>query len=274
MILLPLIVIFEMACSSNGTDAKPQAMRIMKYDEVALPNEEVRAGNNASLPRMVIKKGSLLLRVNNYQTSFELVKTIVLQEQGFIVSTQVDQYEDKATGGNLIIKVPSARFDTTMSKLKSIADRIENESISGNDVTEEFYDLQARLVNKRKVEQRFQEILKTAKTTKEILEVEQALGEIREEIERMEGRSRFLSDQVNLSTIDLKIYETDYGYYYGDRTFFAKIVQGFKKGLTVFGDVLSVLIVLVIATIPIWILLALLIFISLKVFKRYKSKRK
>ncbi len=230
MILLPLIVIFEMACSSNGTDAKPQVMRIMKYDEVALPNEEVRVGNNASLPRMVIKNGSLSLRVNNYQTSFEQVKTIVLQEQGFIVSTQVDQDEDKATGANLIIKVPSARFDTTMSKLKSIADRIENESISGNDVTEEFYDLQARLVNKRKVEQRFQEILKTAKTTKEILEVEQAWEKSVKRLNGWKDAVVFFLDQVNLSTIDLKIYETDYGYYYGDRTFFAKIVQGFKKG--------------------------------------------
>ncbi len=263
-----------MACSSKDKESIHAYRSMPANATISSPSDRGQAGTNDTQPRMVIKKGSLSLRVTDYQPSFELVKAIVMRGQGFIVSMQVEQSANNAKAATIIIKVPSSLFDTTMSQLKAIAERIENEALSGNDVTEQYYDLQARLVNKRKVEQRFQEILKTAKTTKDILEVEQALGEIRVEIERLEGRSRFLSDQVDLSTIDLIMRETDYEFSYTNETFFSKISGGIRTGLDGFGDVLGVLIILLISTIPIWILLALLLFVGVKLFKRYKSKKK
>ncbi len=273
LILIPFVIVLGLACTSK--DEEPvHAVRIMKYTDLGSEGNRDQTKIESTRPRMVIKKGSLSLRVSDYQIAFEQVKAIVGQEKGFIVSTEVNQAENSARAATIIIKVPSDRFDTTINKLKMIADHIENETIRGNDVTEEYYDLTARLLNKHKVEQRFQEILKTAKNTKDILDVEKALGDVREEIEQMEGRKRYLSDQVDLSTLNLNIHETHYDISLSEGTFLSKISQGFRKGLNGVGDVLGFLINIGIAAIPIWIGLALLVFISIKLIKRYKSKTK
>lgn len=142
--------------------------------------------------------------------------------------------------------------------------------MQGNDVTEEFYDLTARLENKRKAEKRYQEILASAKTTKDILEVEQALTNAREEIERMEGRKRFLEDQVALSIINVNLHEPYPLVASGPYGFLAQMRRGVERGLTGFAEVLGACITFVIAGLPIFILL----FILFWFVKRHRRKSK
>jgi hypothetical protein len=79
--------------------------------------------------------------------------------------------------------------------------------VSASDVTEEVVDIEARLAVKRSLEQRFVQLLERAQSTGEALEVERALGAVREEIERIEGRRQFLRDRVRMSTVTVEVVE-------------------------------------------------------------------
>lgn len=263
-----------LSCSSQSTDDSPRNVRIMNYTDLGSPpSAQAELQRQMTRPRLVIKRASLSIVVNEYDAAFERVKAIINQHGGFIVSTNVNEQESRAKSGDVEIRIPSPQFDTTMSLIKSIADRAENESVRGNDITEEFYDLTARLSSKQKVEQRFLEILKSARSTKDILEVEKSLADVREEIERLQGRKHFLADQVDLSTISLKIREHRYDYSLNAGTFFSKIVKGFRQGVSGIGDVLGFLITAAIAGLPIWILLSVLAYFSVVFYKRYKKSK-
>jgi len=263
-----------LSCSSQSTEDSPQLVRMRKYnDSGSPPSLQAEQQRQVVRPRLVIKRASLSIIVNEYNAAFERVKAIINQHGGFIVSTNVNEQESRAKSGDVEIRVPSAQFDTTMSLIKSIADRAENESVRGNDITEEFYDLTARLSSKQKVEQRFLEILKSARSTKDILEIEKSLADVREEIETLQGRKRFLADQVDLSTISLKIREHRYDYSVDTESFVSKIVIGFRHGLSGIGDVLGFLITVAIAGLPIWILLFVLVYFSVVFYKRYKKPK-
>jgi uncharacterized protein (DUF342 family) len=94
---------------------------------------------------------------------------------------------------------------TAMAELEKLGSRVVEERISSDDVTYEFIDLKARLVAERALEQQFLEILKQAKSVKDALEVNTRLAEVRTNIEKLEGRQRFLERQTSFSTITLSI---------------------------------------------------------------------
>ena len=109
------------------------------------------------------------------------------------------------------------------------------------DVSEEFIDHEARLRTKKEVESRYREILKQAKTVQEILSVETEIGNIRSEIESIEGRLKYLSDQVSMSTLNITYYQktgTDFG-------FASKFVQALKSGW-------DILLIFIIGIVNLW----------------------
>jgi hypothetical protein len=75
------------------------------------------------------------------------------------------------------------------------------------DVTEEFIDIESRVLTKKKAEARYQEIIKGAKTVEDIVKIEEKIAIVRGEIESMEGRLNYLKDQVTFSTLDIEFYE-------------------------------------------------------------------
>jgi len=220
--------------------------------------------------RMVIKTTTLNCEVANYDEALIQAQKIATQFGGFVVSSSTQINAEEVKSGSIKLRIDAKNFDAALQALKQLAQKVESESVLGNDVTEEFYDLTARLENKRKAEKRYQEILASAKTTKDILEVEVALTDVRQEIERMEGRKRFLEDQVALSTINVNLHEPYPLMASGQYGFLAKMRRGIEAGISGFSDVLSACITFVIAGIPIFVLLYLAVWI----FKRYRRRAK
>ncbi|MCK4575546.1 DUF4349 domain-containing protein, partial [candidate division WOR-3 bacterium] len=92
-----------------------------------------------------------------------------------------------------------------LDEIKNIGE-IESKNISEEDVTEEYYDIEARLENKRKVRERLFDLLRKAYKVKEILEVEREIERVGEEIERLEGRLRYLNIKTDYARITVTIY--------------------------------------------------------------------
>jgi vacuolar-type H+-ATPase subunit D/Vma8 len=90
-----------------------------------------------------------------------------------------------------------------------LAGYVNYRTLTTQDVSKEFVDLESRLKTKREVEQRYSEILrKKAGTITELLEAEQKIGELHEEIEATVSRVNYLKDQVSYSTVNLEFYQT------------------------------------------------------------------
>jgi len=107
----------------------------------------------------------------------------------------------------LVVRLPSAVVDDFVLKIDSLATKIESKDISMTDVTEDFIDVESSLVTKKKLEARYQEILKQAKTVTEIMEIEVRIGTVHAEIESLEGRLNYLTNQTSFGTLTLVFHE-------------------------------------------------------------------
>ena len=205
---------------------EPDRLRTSRDASVAAPPT-----SSLPRPRMVIKTAQVQCEVANYDTAVIEIQRITEQVDGYIVASTVHAPDAGMKQGTVTLRIPADKFETTLQALKTLANTVETESIEGNDITEEFYDLTARLQNKRKAEQRFQEILRSAKKATEVLEIEQALMNIREDIERLEGRKRFLTDQTDMSTISMSMHEPRPLMVGRSEKFWTRLRRGFAEGV-------------------------------------------
>lgn len=214
----------------------------------------------------VIKTGNMQVQVQDLDKAKETVLQKVKANKGFTSAADYHDYSSSKQQ-NITIRVASSNFEGLMKDLSSIG-YVESQSQNSQDVSEEFVDIQARLKTKREVETRYTEILKSAKTISEILEIEDKLRVIREEIEAKEGRLRYLKDQVSLSTINLTLTQKLENYSKApERSFFSRLAENMGEG---WSDFLSV-VVGVMRLWVFWLVIAAMVFGFVK-WRKAKKK--
>lgn len=161
--------------------------------------------------RKVIRNAELTIEIESPADAQRKLASVAESHGGFVVTSESRQ--DARAGVTaksaqivtLEMRVPSAQFDAVMSAARGIGGHVANEKISGKDVTEEFIDLEARLRAQNALEAQILEIMKRAQKVSDALEVNAQLAQVRSEIERIEGRKRFLENQSSLSTIKITL---------------------------------------------------------------------
>lgn len=161
--------------------------------------------NTVSLERKIISNAYLQIEVNSAESAVNKVTNITQAHGGFISSSSLSNTGGR-NNGQMTIRVPQKDFYPAIEEIEALG-TVGSRQVSGRDVTEEFIDLDARLGNLKKQELRLQEILKTAVTVKDVLEVEHELERVRGEIERLTGRLNFLNQSVEMSTITVSAAE-------------------------------------------------------------------
>jgi len=163
-------------------------------------NEEI------SVNRKFIKNGRVVFKTDSISKTKSRINQLIKQFKGYVSSdntsknnTRINQY--------LTVRIPAKNFDAFLSELSKGVNEYDSKDITISDVTEQFYDLQSRLKNKKELEKRYLQILGNAKSVKEILEVEKEIGKLREDIESAEGRLKYLSSQIDLSTLTITFYK-------------------------------------------------------------------
>jgi len=165
------------------------------------------AAVDSAPPRMIIRTGTATLRVDKLEPAIARVQRIAEQMGGYVASTSVQSGRDEAREATLELKLPAGRWDQALAGLRPLGD-VEALTTATEDVGEEFVDVTARMENARRLEQRLVELLanRTGRL-EDVLAVERELARVREEIERYEGRLRFLRSRVSLSTLTVKLHE-------------------------------------------------------------------
>ncbi len=217
--------------------------------------------------RKIIKTAEITIEVKNFNDSVAKVratlKEIAPNEQdGFIADSSSSKSESGAISGTVIIRISPNKFDLLVEKLMAIGD-VQYQRISGEDVTKEYYDLQARLVSKREMEKRLIQLLATrTNSVADLLEVERELGRVREEIESVQGTIRYYDDQVGMSTVNLTIVEPE-SVVSGAGGFWGPIKEAITRSFEVFGKSIAALIVFVMGALP-WAVVAYIIFVIVR----------
>ena len=144
------------------------------------------------MDRLILRTGQASIEVDSLETAMARLRQLARRAGGFVADAAVQSGRDQVRQATLELKVPSARFDELTEGLEPIG-RLEFVNVSAEDVSEEFVDLAARAANGRRLEERLVELLRT-RTGKlqDVLSVERELARVREEIERIEGRLRYL----------------------------------------------------------------------------------
>ena len=167
----------------------------------------VAPARQSTSPGMVIRNGYASIEVDSLEVAVAAVRQLAATLGGHIGNVAMNTGEYAVRSATIEIKVPSARFDEALTGLVPIG-KVENSSSTAEDVGEEFVDVTARMTNARRLEERLVVLLAT-RTGKleDVLAVERELARVREEIERYEGRLRFLRTRVATSTLTVTVHE-------------------------------------------------------------------
>lgn len=155
--------------------------------------------------RLIIRTADLSITVDDTPETIDDIAGLASGMGGFVVSSNTYQSFEESYGGNITVRVPAERFDEALDAIKDMAVEVNNETISGQDVTEEFVDLEARVNNLKAAEAQLQEIMENAQDTEDVLAVYNQLTQTRGEIEVLEGRMNYLRDSARLSTINVNL---------------------------------------------------------------------
>jgi len=300
-LILPLAVLLS-ACQEQSdkqsTNQEPRSPETYKTDspkdyESAPSVDENRTGKNDGITdsklkqvnyqqptentntqdkRMIIRSGTMSVENENFDETDQKIKDITRNLGGYVTNSTSQVNQSGKKQGSLTIRVQADKYDALLAEIAKTG-KVMNQNITGRDVTEEYVDAEARLKTQRELETRLLQLLaEKTSTLTAVVEVEQKLANVRENIEKTEGRMRMLKDQASYSTITVSIYEpailnTSSG------GFFYELEQGFEKGLTGFTKVLSGIITAIIALSPIIAILGLIVYITIRVIRKRKAAK-
>ena len=162
---------------------------------------------HAASERKLIRTAELsLTHLEDVEKTVGEVEKIAREAGGFVGSTSLSRYEDGGQHGSVTVRVPVAKFEQVLSKLRELG-RVECISTNVQDVTAEYVDLEARIRNAKREEQEVLKLFDRGGKLADIIQIEKRLSEVRETIERYEGSMRVMRDQVELSTITVQVYQ-------------------------------------------------------------------
>jgi hypothetical protein len=197
---------YSATSAETSTTALPEA----NYQQVSLTQADTAASSAEAADRKIIRNANLTLEVNSTTDAQQKVTSIAESHGGFVVTSEAKQRENtdpakRTLDIKLVVRVPAERFNLAIDSIRGLANSLREENVTGQDVTEEFIDLEARIRTQKALELQFLEIMKQARKVEDALEVQRQIADVRTDIEKLEGRKRFLDNRASLSTITVNL---------------------------------------------------------------------
>jgi hypothetical protein len=236
---------------------------------VALQTAGAAQAAAEAFDRKIIRNADLTVEVEGPEDAQRRISSIAEANGGFVVTSESQQRGDAGMFVTITMRVPAAQFGGAVDAIRKIGGRILQDKVSGQDVTEEFIDLEARIRTKKALETQFLEIMKQTRSINEALEVQRQIAGVRTEIEQLEGRRRFLDNQSSLSTIIVKLQPPTPIMPAGTNSF----VSDLKRSLADSGDTAIAIVLGFIRALGFLIPVALLIGLPLYLLIRFLIRR-
>jgi len=158
-------------------------------------------------PAMIIRTGTASLRIDSLEPALVRLRALAGRVGGYVANTAVQAGPAQYRQATLEVRVPAAHFDDLITGLDPLG-KVEAVNVTAEDVGEEFVDVGARVTNAKRLESRLIDLLATRTgRLQDVLSVERELARVREEIERYEGRLRYLRTRAATSSLSITVHE-------------------------------------------------------------------
>ena len=213
-----LVAVFSLGCGLQGVSAPGQSKdgsASRTSGTVGAPSSAAKAPDSLPTPpgipegRRVQRNGQLTLQVGNgtFDSSWDRVTNLMQSQGGYISGSQAQaDGSDRLRSGVVTFQVPSDKFDATVAALRRLG-KAESIQITGNDVSSQYVDLQARLRNAEAQRDAMLALLQQAKSVNEIIQVQTQLGQITGQIEQLKGQIDYLDHTTSYATLAVTIRE-------------------------------------------------------------------
>jgi len=172
--------------------------------EHGLPEEVLNSGSTALNKKKIIKDGEISIKTKDITTTKKSIDATIKSLNAYYEVEDL-QNNSEQISYNLKIRIPANNFEKLITSIEKGEDEITYKSINARDVTEEYFDTETRLANKRAYLNRYKELLSKAGKVQDILAIEENIRVLEEEIESKVGRLKYLNDQIAYSTLTLNL---------------------------------------------------------------------
>lgn len=169
----------------------------------SLPRTPIPPSSAIPGVRQIIRTAHVNLAVDNFDAAARRLVAIAEGAGGFVTSSSSSQSGEKPEG-TFVLRVPASRFSAVLEEIERMG-TVEVRRVGGQDVSEEFVDLQSRVRNLERHEQQLLSFMDRATKVSDLLSIEHELARVRGEIEMLTGRLRYLGNQVDLATLEVVI---------------------------------------------------------------------
>lgn len=227
-LFIPLFLLILINCNKSGNqqEIKSDLVEIISEDKAmdmnaspaqeiqvdamvsakAVDNEPRTSKTQNTISKKIIKNGDLDIQVGDIKKAHQQVNEIVKSNNAY-VQTERFNNTDIDEKQFFTIRVPHKNFDALINSFSNGIGSVLSKNIASDDVTEEYTDVSIKLANKKIYLEKYRDMLRSAKTTKDMLEIQENIRELEDEIDIAEGRLRFIDDRVNYSTLNLMLYK-------------------------------------------------------------------
>ncbi|WP_338786709.1 DUF4349 domain-containing protein [Metabacillus sp. FJAT-53654] len=285
-------------CSSSGEESRQADKAVDEIENKSsiaeggeqtteLANEEVteKSEEDANKPsnqdssnsddRMVIYTANLSIRVKSYQETLNLVQQQLASSNGYIVeSSSYSVGEADSLEGTITVRVPQDKFDSFLKSVENESTKVVDRSISGQDVTEEYVDLESRITSKKVVEKRLLDFMEKAEKTEDLLKISADLAVVQEEIEQIKGRMNYLNNKVDLATVTIHVVEDKVNIPAlgnDDLNTWEKTKEQFMNSVNFVLKTCSAVIIFIIGSLPVLLVLGGLLFIMILIIRKRRK---
>jgi hypothetical protein len=197
----------------------------------------------------VIKTGYVTLEVSDVAGTVETLKAMAAAKGGYLSSTNVQKNYNDRLSGTVVMRIPQAEFENTLAGVKAIG-TVKSASTQGEDVTEEYVDLQAQRTSYQNQLVQYNEIMKKAVKVSDVIEIQAQIDRVQTELNRLDGRLKYLNSRVDLSTITVNLQEPEP---VGGQTGH-NFVSTINEGIAGFLGMIDAIIILFFTLLPVLIL--------------------
>lgn len=218
--------------------------------------------------KKIIRSGTLSIVAKDVKESKARLDNTLKKFQGYYENesaTNADTY----TSYDLVVRIPSANLDKFLSELERGKDKITEKSLKAEDVSTQYYDVESRLKSKRAYLERYQQMVSSAKSVKDLLEIQEQIRMLQEEIDASESVLRSMSGQVNYSTLTIRLFEEKANLPMGSNSFMTRVKEAFAFG----WNLIENLALGVIELWPVVLLVAAVVYVVRTIRKRKRAKR-
>lgn len=243
-----MAILFAIACNNRSTERSDIATTIQMESAAVADTTNIASDNIADIPpqqkpsvsgkttyedwdKKLIKTANITVEANNYSRFDQDIRQ-TLKRYGAYIASEEQAFSAERKQNQMTIKVPVASFEALLNSFASDSVQIVQKNVSTDDVTAEMHDSKSRIEARKKIRDRYVQLLQDAKKMDDILKVEQEINNIQESLESAAGRLNYLSHQTAYSTIHLNYYTFISGSTVNPKPnpFWTRLKEGFAEG--------------------------------------------